>query len=104
MYAVSDSVSMIYMIQFTQMLSFAIFASASVYYTSEVIAKEDQATGQAYMTSMMTVGTVLGSLSGGWMLELSGITTMLSVNVLIALLGVCFAFMSFRNIGLRRKV
>jgi PPP family 3-phenylpropionic acid transporter len=104
MYAVSGSVSMIYMIQFTQMLSFAIFASASVYYTSEVIAKEDQATGQAYMTSMMTVGTVLGSLSGGWMLELSGITTMLSVNVIIALLGVCFAFMSFRNIGLRRKV
>jgi len=104
MYALSSSVFMIYLIQVTQMISFALFASASVFYTSEAIAKEDQTTGQAYMTSMMAAGTVLGSLSGGWILELSGMKAMLSVNVIIALLGVCFAFMSVRNIGLRRKV
>ena len=97
MYAVSGNVSMIYVIQFAQMLSFAIFASASVYYTSEVIAKEDQATGQAFMTSMMAAGTVLGSLSGGWMLELSGMSTMLSVNVIIAMVGVGFALISVKN-------
>ena len=97
MYALSGSVSMIYLIQIAQMLSFAIFASASVYYTSEAIPKEDQASGQAYMTSMMTVGTVLGSLSGGWMLELSGMTTMLSVNVVIAMVGVGFALISVRH-------
>ena len=97
MYAVSGSVSMIYLIQRAQMLSFAIFASASVYYTSEAIPKEDQASGQAYMTSMMTVGTVLGSLSGGWILELSGMTTMLSVNVIIAMVGVGFALISVKN-------
>ena len=104
MYALSSSVFMIYLIQVTQMISFALFASASVFYTSEAIAKKDQTTGQAYMTSMMAAGTVLGSLSGGWILELSGMKAMLSVNVIIALLGVCFAFMSVRNIGLRRKV
>lgn len=97
MYALSGSVSMIYLIQIAQMLSFAIFASASVYYTSEAIPKEDQASGQAYMTSMMTVGTVLGSLSGGWILELSGMTTMLSVNVIIAMVGVGFALISVKN-------
>ncbi len=103
MYALSGSVSMIYLIQFAQMLSFAIFASASVYYTSEVIPKEDQASGQAYMTSMMTVGTVVGSLSGGWMLELSGMTTMLSVNVVIALVGVGFALISVKHKGLMQQ-
>ena len=97
MYALSGSVSMIYLIQIAQMLSFAIFASASVYYTSEASPKEDQASGQAYMTSMMTVGTVLGSLSGGWILELSGMTTMLSVNVIIAMVGVGFALISVKN-------
>ncbi len=97
MYALSGSVSMIYVIQFAQMLSFAIFASASVYYTSEIIAKEDQASGQAYMTSMITVGTVLGSLSGGWMLELNGMNTMLAVNVVIALVGVGFALISIKH-------
>ncbi len=103
MYALSGSVSMIYMIQIAQMLSFAIFASASVYYTSEAIPKEDQASGQAYMTSMMTVGTVLGSLSGGWMLELSGMTTMLSINVIIAMVGVGFALISVKHKGLLQQ-
>lgn len=103
MYAVSGSVSMIYVIQFAQMLSFAIFASASVYYTSEIVAKEDQASGQAYMTSMITVGTVLGSLSGGWMLELSGMNTMLAVNVVIALIGVGFALVSVKHKRLQQQ-
>jgi predicted MFS family arabinose efflux permease len=49
------------------------------------------------MTSMIAAGTVLGSLSGGWMLELSGMTTMLAVNVIIALVGVGFALISVKN-------
>lgn len=103
MYALSSSVLMIYLIQVTQMISFALFASSSVFYTSEAIAIEDQGTGQAYMTSMMAAGTVLGSLSGGWMLELSGMTTMLFVNVIIALLGVGFALISVKNKRLLSK-
>ncbi len=103
MYALSSSVLMIYLIQVTQMISFALFASSSVFYTSEAIAIEDQGTGQAYMTSMMAAGTVLGSLSGGWMLELSGMTAMLSVNVIIALLGVGFALISVKNKRLLSK-
>jgi predicted MFS family arabinose efflux permease len=55
------------------------------------------------MTSMMAAGTVLGSLSGGWMLELSGMTTMLFVNVIIALLGVGFALISVKNKRLLSK-
>lgn len=97
MYALSGSVSMIYAIQIVQMFSYAIFASASVYYTSEMVSKEDQTTGQAYLASMMGVGAVLGSLSGGWMLELSGVATMLSVNVIIALVGVVLAILSIRK-------
>lgn len=97
LYALSVSVLMVYMIQFTQMISFAIFASASVFYTAEVIAEEDQTTGQAFMTSMMTAGSVIGSLIGGWILELRGVRAMLSVNVLIAALGVAFAFVSIRH-------
>lgn len=77
---------MIYLIQCTQMISFALFASASVFYTSESIAKEEQTTGQAYMTSMIAAGSVLGSLIGGWVLELFGMSTMLFVNFLIAVL------------------
>jgi len=97
LYALSGSVMMIYLIQFTQMISFALFASSSVFYTSQVITKEDQTSGQAYMTSTMAAGTVLGGLIGGWLLELSSIKIMLSVNIIIALMGVGFAFISVRN-------
>lgn len=100
MYAISTSVLMVYIIQIAQMISFALFVSASVFYTSEIIAKADQTTGQAYMTSMIAVGTVLGSLAGGWILELSGMTAMLSVNVVIAMVGVGFALISVKHKGL----
>jgi len=97
LYAMSSSVLMVYFIQLAQMISFALFVSASVFYTSEIMTKADQNTGQAYMTSMIAAGTVLGSLSGGWMLELSGMTTMLAVNVIIALVGVGLALISVKN-------
>lgn len=97
LYTASNNIPMIYVTQFTQMCSFAIFASASVYYTSELIAKEDQITGQAYMTSLIVAGTVLGSLIGGWVLEFSNITTMLSVNVIITILGVVLAIVSVKD-------
>lgn len=103
LYAVSGNIPMIYLTQFTQMCSFAIFASASVYYTSERIAKEDQITGQAYMTSMIAAGTVLGSLIGGWVLEFSDITTMLAVNVVISMFGVLLAIVSAKNKGFCNK-
>lgn len=103
LYAMSSSVFMVYFIQLAQMISFALFVSASVFYTSEIMAKADQNTGQAYMTSMIAAGTVLGSLSGGWMLELSGMTTMLAVNVIIALVGVGFALISIKHKGLPQQ-
>lgn len=99
LYAVSSNISMIYLTQFTQMCSFAIFASASVYYTSERIAEEDQITGQAYMTSMIAAGTVLGSLIGGWILEFSDKTTMLSVNVIVSVFSVLLAIVSAKYKG-----
>jgi MFS transporter, PPP family, 3-phenylpropionic acid transporter len=99
LYAVSSNIPMIYVTQLTQMCSFAIFASASVYYTSERIAKEDQITGQAYMTSMIAAGTVLGSLIGGWVLEFSDMNTMLSVNVIVSIFGVLLAVVSAKKKG-----
>lgn len=104
LYVFSGSVFMVYAVQFTQMLSFAIFASASVIYTSENIPAQDQTTGQAYMTSMIAAGTVFGSLLGGWVLELKGVNTMLTVNVAFALLGVVFAVISVKNKGLRTSL
>lgn len=83
-----------YIIQMTQMISFAIYASASVYYTMDSIKKEDQVTGQALMTSVVSLGTVLGSLIGGFVIDLFGMKTLLILNTAIAFLGMCIVFLS----------
>ena len=93
-YAVAGSVLAIYLVQFTQMISFALFASASVYYVMKEIDREDQVTGQALMTSIMAIGTVIGSFTGGVLIDQYGMKAMLTVNVFVALAGIILAFIS----------
>ncbi|MCQ2506145.1 MAG: MFS transporter [Lachnospiraceae bacterium] len=93
-YALTGSIVMVYFVQITQMISFAIFASASVYYTLKAIKKEDQVTGQAMMTSIMVIGSVLGSLIGGMLIDNFGMRAMLNVNMVIAAIGIVLAFIS----------
>ena len=96
MYTVSDSMAMIYLTQLTQMASFAIFASASVYYTAEIIPEKDQVTGQACMTGVFAAGTVIGSLTGGWLLQYAGLSRMLCSNIAVSVLGAVLAEVSLR--------
>ncbi|MDD6579313.1 MAG: MFS transporter, partial [Lachnospiraceae bacterium] len=65
----SSSVNMIYITQFTQMLSFALFASASVYYTEDMVDEKDRTTGQALMAGAIVAGNVVGSSIGGFVLD-----------------------------------
>lgn len=86
-FVMATSVSGVYLAMCAQMFSFAIFASASVYYTGEVVDEKDTATGQALMASVMVAGTVIGSLIGGWALDSFGIKNMLIINVGLGLIG-----------------
>lgn len=104
LFALSGSVMMIYITELAQMISYAIFVTASVLYTSECVAKEDQTTGQAFMASMFAAGTVVGSLLGGWLLELAGMKVMLLANVVISILGVCFALISNKQLKPARNL
>lgn len=96
LFYLAGSVNAIYFVGITQIISFAIFASASVYYTGEVISKEDRTTGQSFMTCIITIGTVLGNLIGGWVLDLSGIRSMLTVNILIGVAGLVTVLISYK--------
>lgn len=93
-YVIAQNIFQIYLVQFTQMLNMALFFSASVYYTMDVIKEDEQVTGQAFMTSIMAAGTVLGSLLGGWIIDIFGMRTMLHTNVLISFIGIIIAFLS----------
>ena len=61
LYVFAGSMTAIYLIQLTQMISFAILAVGTVYYTARQIEVADQTTGQALVISVKILGVVIGS-------------------------------------------
>lgn len=103
LYFISGSIMMIYIIQLSQIFSFAIVTAASVYFTGMVVDVEDQTTGLAFMSGMTAAGTVLGSLLGGEILDNIGMRSMLAVNILITIIGLGIAVCSIKLIRSKKK-
>lgn len=66
-----------YAVQLIQMLAWAVIAVASVYYINAVMEPEDAVKGQALYTMAYTLGSVLGALLGGWIIDALGVDAML---------------------------
>ena len=98
-YIFATNVFGIYIGQCFQMLSFAIFANAYVYFANENTEGQDATTGQAYMAITTSIGNVLGSLMGGFLLESFSVTVMSTVSLLFAVLGtiILFAYSLFNT-------
>lgn len=94
------SVFVIDVAQLLQMLSYALFTPASVYYAEQSMAPEDKVSGQAWITCTVTIGAVVGNLLGGWALELWGIGVMLQIAVVLAVFGTAMVAVPA---GLRRR-
>lgn len=74
-------------IQVFQMLGFGLVAVASVHYINAIMNQEDAIKGQAYFTVTMTLGTVLGALMGGAMLDRFGGDAVLACISAVSLTG-----------------
>jgi PPP family 3-phenylpropionic acid transporter len=94
----ATSVGGVYATQLFQFGSYALFIPASVYYANEVIPESSLAKGQAALTSASTFGGVAASLLGGWLLDLAGVGTMLTVSVGISLMGCILGLLSVRTV------
>lgn len=68
----ANSVAMIFAAQFIQMVSFALFLPAMVHFIDEIMDKGEAVKGQALFTTMVTVTTVISSIVGGAILDMSG--------------------------------
>ena len=93
-YAISLNISILYITQLTQAISFAIYASASVYYAEEAVQSEDKTTAQSFLSGAQTIGSVAGSLAGGIILSAAGINAMLFTGIAITVLGAIFALLA----------
>lgn len=90
----APNVMTVHFSQAFQMLSFALFTPASVYYVNSVINEEDRNKGQA-MLGAATIGIAgtIASISGGKLLDISGVSDMMMLGTIVSLIG--FAIIIF---------
>lgn len=68
---------LLYVAQLFQLVSFALFLPAMVYFTDETMRKGEAVKGQALYTTMITVTTIFSSLVGGIILDKFGASSLL---------------------------
>lgn len=80
----AGNIQMVYVAQLLQMFSYAIYASASVYFSDKCMEEEDAVTGQTLVSMSGSAGSVIGSLVGGYIVETAGVHMMLAGGMVTA--------------------
>ena len=93
----APNMSVFYLVQVFQPLGWGLMTVASVYYVNDLMREQDQIKGQAYMTMSLSVATIIGSLSGGWMIDTFGVNGMLIVAVVCGALGTAIVMGTHRE-------
>lgn len=90
---------MIYLAQATQMLAYALFIPASVYYVDKLFDAKDAVKGQALVTTSMTVSGVLASFLGGILLDNMGVYETLLLGLVLSAIGTIVMIMTVENVN-----
>lgn len=83
----APNISVFYAVQIFQMLGWALIAVSSVYYVNSIMDEQDAIKGQAYMTMTYTLGSVIGALLGGALIDMAGVNMMLVFGTAAAAVG-----------------
>lgn len=81
------NMAMIYIAQAFQMIAYALFIPASVFYVDKLVAKQDAIKGQSLVTVSMTISGVFASLLGGVLMDGIGSHGALLVGLIISAVG-----------------
>lgn len=73
--------------QVLQMGAYALYVPASIFYINSIMNPRDSMSGQSFMAMTATLGSILGNILGGILLDLSNVKTMLGVAFGFSLLG-----------------
>ncbi len=94
----APNVAVIYISQALQMLSFALYTPASVYYVNSIIDKEDRVKGQSMLgVASWGIAGSIASITGGKILDTLGVSDMLLFGTLIAAIGFVIVFFTTDN-------
>lgn len=95
---------MIYIAQVMQMLAYAVFIPASVYYVRQLVDAHDMNKGQALVTGAMTLASVFASLAGGVLLDALGVSKVLLIGAIISVIGTVFMFFSVDDVDHKEEI
>lgn len=90
----APNIPVFYGVQLFQMLGWGLIAVSSVYYVNSIMEEQDAIKGQAYITMTYTLGSVVGALLGGALIDAAGVDAMLvfaTVSAVIGMLILLFA-------------
>lgn len=86
-----------YAVQLFQMFGWGMITVSSVYYVDAVMKPEDKIKGQTYMNMTYTIASVIGSLSGGVLIDWCGVNGMLLMATVSAVLGTVIMLLATRE-------
>lgn len=89
---IAKSVFMLYVAQSVQLVAFALLLPAIVRFIDEVMEKGEAVKGQAMFTASTTVGAVIASFTGGWIIDISSASMLLLVSTILSALGTVIVF------------
>lgn len=92
-----STISGLYLIQLTQLLGFALFTPASVYYVNKIMDDDDKAKGQAFVTMAITAGGFIGNFCGGLVIDIMGVKPLLLLVATGALIGAIIILLCIRQ-------
>ena len=94
----ADNMMAIYFAQLLQALSFAMYIPISVAYVGEIMAKYDRVKGQTLVVSATTLGSVTGSLLGGIIIDMFGVSQMLTVAAASTVIGATLVLLGLKKL------
>jgi PPP family 3-phenylpropionic acid transporter len=83
----APNMGVMYVVQIFEMPGYALYALASVYWVNETVAPGQRVQGQAWFTMAITLGSVLASFLGGFLLDWGGAEAILLFAVFTGGLG-----------------
>lgn len=94
----AQNMVMVYVSQCFQMVSYALFIPASIDYVNQKMEDMDLVKGQAFVTGALTLGSVFGTVLGGFLLDVSTPKTMLLIGIVISAIGSIIACFSVEKV------
>lgn len=87
-----------------QPMGWGLIQVSCVYFINDIMAPEDKIKGQALFTSSHMVATVLGSITGGFLLDHGGVARMLMVGTTVSAIGTVLLLIYGKRAALRANV